>query len=572
MPQLKGISVSPGRVLEKTHLLVQVHTFDLDKKSSEPDKDKALKIIDGAIEQVVAHLRRSKERAGNNTELTELFDVQEAMILDPFFRQEMEEQAAQGYEPAAALMRASRTQEEMLRSLEDEYMSQRADDVHDIAGRTACLILGLEYPDISSLPEKRILAGGELMPSMLLYADLEHVAGIVIEKGTRTSHVAILASSLEIPMIVGCKGAASVEHGSLSYLDAAEGIFTSGIRPDDESLYTDKIREYKKARDESLSFAGKEARTADGKRIQLFANIVDPVSLGKFSEYGLDGVGLFRTEFLYMNRGKLPAEDEQFTIYKQAVEKTGQKPLIIRTLDIGGDKEVQCLKLPKEENPFMGFRAIRICLKQPELMNTQLRAILRASAFGEIRVMFPMVATVGEIETLLEMTSGAKKELRSEGAAFNENIKIGIMVEIPSAVVLLEHIAPLLDFVSIGSNDLIQYTYAADRNNKNVGYLYDFMDPAVLWLIKKTIDTADKAGIECSLCGEMAGDPLGMAVLLALGLKKFSVSASLALSGKRRLSLLNTEVCAEAGKKIAAARDAGEVAALIRAALPEDYS
>jgi phosphotransferase system enzyme I (PtsI) len=205
-------------------------------------------------------------------------------------------------------------------------------------------------------------------------------------------------------------------------------------------------------------------------------------------------------------------------------------------------------------------------------MNTQLRAILRASAFGNVRVMFPLVATVGELEALLEMAARAKKELLSEGAAFNENIKIGIMVEIPSVVVLLEHIAPLVDFVSIGSNDLIQYTYAADRNNKNVAYLYDFMDPAVLWFIKKTIDTADKAGIECSLCGEMAGDPLGMAVLLALGLKKFSVSASLVLSGKRRLSLLNAEACAEAGKKIAAARDAGEAAEAIRAVLPGDYS
>jgi phosphotransferase system enzyme I (PtsI) len=302
------------------------------------------------------------------------------------------------------------------------------------------------------------------------------------------------------------------------------------------------------------------------------ANIVDPVSLRKFSEYGLDGVGLFRTEFLYMNRSKLPTEDEQFTIYRQAAEKTGQKPLVIRTLDIGGDKEVECLKLPKEDNPFMGFRAIRICLKQPDLMNTQQRAILRAGAFGEVRVMFPMVATVGELEALLEMVSRAKKELLSEGAAFNENIKIGIMVEIPSVVILLEHIAPLIDFVSIGSNDLIQYTYAADRNNKNVEYLYDFMDPAVLWFIKKTIDTADKAGIECSLCGEMAGDPLGMAVLLALGLKKFSVSTSLVLSGKRRLSLLDAKKCAEAGKKIAAARDAKEVAVLVRALLPGDYS
>ncbi|MDR2143254.1 MAG: phosphoenolpyruvate--protein phosphotransferase [Treponema sp.] len=569
---MKGISVCPGRVLEKTHLLVQVHAFDLDKKIPESGKAAALKAIDDAIEQVVSRLRASKEQAGNNTELADLFDVQETMILDPFFHKDMEEQLAQGYAPAAALMRASANQEETLRSLEDEYMSQRADDIRDIAGRTAYLILGLEYPDISRLPGRRILAGEDLMPSMLLCADVEHVAGIVIEKGTRTSHVAILASSLEIPMVVGCKGAASVKHDSLSYLDAAEGIFETGIRPEDERLYAEKIQEFKQERDKTLGFAEKEAETADGERVQLLANIIDPVSLGKFSEYGLDGVGLFRTEFLYMNRGKLPTENEQFTIYKQAAEKVGQKPLVIRTLDIGGDKEVECLKLPKEENPFMGFRAIRICLKQPDLMNTQIRAILRASVFGDVRVMFPMVATAGELDALLEMVSAAKKELRAEAVAFNENIKIGIMVEIPSVVILLPHIAPLVDFVSIGSNDLIQYTYAADRNNKNVGYLYDFMDPAVLWFIKQTIDTADKAGIECSLCGEMAGDPMGMALLLALGLRKFSVSASLVLSGKRRLSLLNAKSCAEAGKKIAAARDAGEVAGLIRAVLPGDYS
>jgi phosphotransferase system enzyme I (PtsI) len=569
---MKGTPVSPGQALEKAHLLAQVHTFDLDKKSLSADKNRIMESIDRAVEQAVARLRRSKERAGAGSELGELFDVQETMILDPAFREEMEKLASQGYEPAAAIMRASGTQEEMFRSLEDEYMSQRADDVHDIASRVAYLVLGMEYPDISRLPENCILAGEDLMPSMLLYADMEHVAGIVLEKGTKTSHVSILASSLEIPTLVGCVGAASVEHGSLSYLDVEAGVFETGIRMEEKSIYAEKIQKYKELRKELRGFTGKDARTADGERIQLLANVIDPVSLGRPAEYGMDGVGLFRTEFLYMNRGKLPTEDEQFAIYKKAAEKIGQNPLVIRTLDIGGDKDVRCLKLPKEENPFMGFRAVRICLKQPDLLNTQLRAILRSSVYGDVRMMFPMVATVGELEALLEITSGAKKELLSEGKAFNEKMKIGIMVEIPSAVIMLEHLAPLIDFVSIGSNDLIQYTYAADRNNKNVEYLYNFMDPAVLWLIKKTIDSSRKAGIECSLCGEMAGDPLGMAVLLALGLRKFSVSTNLALSCKRHLSILSAAECAKAGEKIASARDAEETAGLVRAALPGNYS
>jgi phosphotransferase system enzyme I (PtsI) len=570
--KLSGVSVCPGRVLSQSYLLVTVPEFDLEAKEPGLNAEQANRCIDEAVAQVVTQLGQTKKRFENNRDLADLLDVQESMVTDPTFLEDIKANVAAGYGPAIAVMRAAKVQEDMLRSLDDNFMALRAEDVHDVSSRTACRILGLEYPDISNLPGPVVLIGEDLLPSMLLNADMEYLAGIVTEGGTRTSHVSILASSMEIPMIVGCGGAREAGGGVPVYLDAGAGSFEYGFPPEDESKYAAKVRSFLAERGELLKLAGQEALSAEGERIQLFANIIEPASLGKVLEYGMDGVGLFRTEFLYMNRSKPPTEDEQFTVYKMAAEKVQGKPVIIRTMDIGGDKGVECLDLPKEDNPFMGFRAVRIGMAYPEIMITQLRAILRAGAFGNVRVMFPMIAASVELEAVLGMLEKAKKELDAEGIPFDAGIKVGIMVEIPSAVIMLDHFVKGLDFVSIGSNDLIQYTFAVDRLNKKVEYLYNSMDPAVLRLIKHTIDTADKAGIECSLCGEMAGDILGMAVLMALGLKKYSISTSLALAAKKRLSLLGAGALAKAGEQILAARDAGEVTAIIRANLPQDYA
>jgi phosphotransferase system enzyme I (PtsI) len=570
--RLSGVSVYPGRVLSKSRLLAAVPEFNLDARNPGLNKDEAKQRVEKAMQSIIAILDRSQKQCKDNHDMADLLEVQKAMLNDSVFLDDVYRNIADDYEPTAALLRAAKIQEDMLRGLEDGFMEMRADDMHDVSTRTACLIAGVPYPDLSILPKDGvILAGCDILPSMLLNADIERCAGIVIERGTRTAHVSVLAVNLEIPMVAGCSGATAISDNCPLYLDAEAGIVEYNFDTARILEYETKVNKYKTRKAELLSFAGREARTAEDERIALHANIIDPAVLGKTLEYGMDGVGLFRTEFLYMNRKKLPSEEEQFAIYKMALEKLAGKPVIIRTMDIGGDKEVECLNLPKEENPFMGSRAIRICLSRPELMITQLRAILRAGVFGNPWVMFPMVATAGELESIRSMLETAKNALKAEKIPFVSNIPVGIMVEIPSAVITLDTMVKELDFVSIGSNDLIQYTFAADRLNASVSYLYNALAPAVLRLIKHTIDVAAAAGIECSLCGEMAGDALGMAALAALGLKKFSVSPSLALACKRRLGLLRITALAETGKRMLAARDAGEVEQILKSALAADY-
>jgi phosphotransferase system enzyme I (PtsI) len=570
--QLIGLSVCPGRVLSKSRILAVIPEFNLDAKKPGLSKDEAKQQVEEAIQNIITLFDQSQQRYKDNHDMVDLFAVQKVMLTDSAFLDDVYKNIADDYEPAVALLRAARIQEDMLRSLDDGFMEMRADDMHDVSTRTACFIVGASYPDLSILPKDGvILVGGDILPSMLLNADIRHCAGIVIEGGTRTAHVSVLAASLEIPMVVSCSGATAIPDNCSVYLDAETGSVEYNFNSEKIPEYKAKVSEYKARKAELLLFAGRKAVSADGERLALHANIIDPAVLSKLLDYNMDGVGLFRTEFLYMNRKKPPSEEEQFTIYKTVLEKLAGKPVIIRTMDIGGDKEVEYLNLPKEENPFMGCRAIRICLLQPELMITQLRAILRAGVFGNAWIMFPMIATVGEIESMRSMLEMAKGALKTEKIPFVSSIPMGIMIEIPSAVITLDTMVKRLDFVSIGSNDLIQYTFAADRLNSSVSYLYNALAPAVLRLIKHTIDVTAAAGVECSLCGEMAGDALGMAALAALGLKKFSVSPSLALSGKRRLSLLNISALEETGKQILAARDAGEVEQILKAVLSVDY-
>jgi phosphotransferase system enzyme I (PtsI) len=570
--KLSGISVCPGRVFSKSRLLADIPEFDLETKEDGLNADEAKARIDAAIQVITAQLDQAQDRCKNNDEMVTLLDVQKAMLTDPSFLEDIYQNIAEGYGPAAALLRAARVQEDMLRGLDDGFMEMRAEDMHDVSNRTACCIVNSPYPDISSLPEEGVvLIGRDLLPSMLLSADIAHCAGIVTEGGTRTAHVSILASSLDIPMVVGCSGVTGIQDNSPVYLDAESGSLEYNFGPGETTAFETQIREYKAKKTRLLSFAAKETRSAEGERLGLHANIIEPSVLSKVHDYGMDGVGLFRSEFLYMNRKTLPSEEEQFTIYKTAAENLSGKPIIIRTMDIGGDKNIEYLNLPREENPFMGCRAIRLCLSRPEILIPQMKAILRAGVFGNVRIMFPMVAVAGELDDLLSLLDKAKNELGAEGLPFDPDMPVGIMAEIPSVVITMDRLVKNLDFVSIGSNDLIQYTFAADRLNVAVSYLYKALAPAVLRLIKHTIDVTAEAGVECSLCGEMAGDALGMAALAALGLKKYSVAPSLALIGKWRLSLLKTSELEETGKQILAARDAQEVEHILKALLSTDY-
>lgn len=565
----KGIAVCAGRVLAQGYKLTALPQFDLTQRTTQP-VEHSLAAIKQATQQFKEEFTAAAEKK-QDAAYSELIEVQFAMMEDDCFTEAYESAVQAGFAPAAAVLQAASLQEEMLKSLCDPYLSARAEDVHDLGVRIACRLLNIAYPSLEDLPESCIVLAADLLPSMLMTAPLERIKGIVIETGTKTSHVSILASGMEIPTIVSCKGAMAAAHGELVYIDGETGEMGYALTAQEKDEAEQKEKEYKKEREELLKFADRKPTTADGRPIEVHVNIVDPMVLEKTLGYNIDGVGLFRTEFLYMNRQSLPTENEQYGIYSYAVNKLGSLPLTIRTMDIGGDKQVECLDLPKEENPFMGYRAVRICLKRPDVFLPQLKAILRANTKGSIGVMFPMIAQENELKAARKAFEEAKAELKKEGVSFCGQIRIGIMVEVPSAVLMLDRLAKLVDFVSIGSNDLTQYTYAADRMNPDVAYLYDFLDPAVLRLIAHTIKVSQSRGIQCSLCGEMAGDGRGLAALVALGLEKVSVTPSGVLKTKKRVSMLNAALLQSVAGEMLNAESAQEVSNILLRVLPEEY-
>ncbi|HWP22241.1 MAG TPA: phosphoenolpyruvate--protein phosphotransferase [Candidatus Cryosericum sp.] len=564
-----GIAVCAGVALNKSYRLAPLPQFDSELRTA-MSTDRARQAYLDARARLESEFRLTASQSGGAN--AELIEVQLAMLNDESFTEQVESGIASGYAPETAVLRAARSFEQMLSALDDEYMAARADDVRDLGVRLACRMTNQPYPSLTGLTEDCIVVAHDLLPSMLITAEISRIRGIVTENGTRTSHIAILAAGLEIPSIVGCKGAMEIAHGETIFLDGEHGTVENGLSGD--ALEKCRIRElaYRRERNELMNFAAQKAMTRDGKRISVLANIVNPLALDKVLAYHADGVGLFRTEFLYMNRAALPTEEEQFAVYSDVAKKLNGLPLTIRTMDIGGDKEAECLHLPKEENPFMGYRAVRISLDRRDLILPQLRAILRAAVYGEVWVMFPMIAVKRELEGMLAALEEAKAQLKSEGKPFGASIRVGIMVEVPSAVIMLDQLGKLAEFVSIGSNDLTQYTYAADRMNPRVSYLNDFLDPAVLRMIKRTIDVSAACGIDCSLCGEMAGDALGLAALVALGIHKVSVSPSGILKTKKRLSLLDTAVLCGAGELMINAEDATEVKLHLLKALPEEYA
>lgn len=569
MTRCQGISVCAGRVLAPCLCLRALPDFDLEEKAAAPVQQ-TLDRLHETLKAFGAELAAEAAAQPENSACGALAEVQLAMLEDCCFTDAADGAVKAGYAPQAAVLRAAAQQEAMLRGLNDPYLSARAEDVHDLGVRLACRLTGTAYPSLSALPQDCIVAAHDLLPSMLMTADLPRIRGIAIETGTKTSHVSILASGLDIPTVAACAGAMGACTGEPVFLDGEAGSFSFGLTETERAAAAESQRSWQAERAELGRYAAAQPVTADGTRIEVHANIVDPMVLEKTMAAGICGVGLFRTEFLYMNRAALPTEDEQYSIYRFAAKKLGGLPLTIRTMDIGGDKKVDCMDLPREENPFMGYRAIRICLDRPEIFRAQLRAILRAGAEGSVGVMFPMIAQRRELEAARAALEQARGELAAEGKPCGR-VRIGMMVEIPSAVVLLDQLAPLVDFVSIGSNDLTQYTYAADRMNDHVGALYDFLDPAVLRLIAHTIRVSDRQGIECSLCGEMAGDGLGLAALAALGIHKVSVSPSKILKTKERLTMLNAAALRDCADAILHAGGSREVRTILLSHLPEGY-
>lgn len=418
-------------------------------------------------------------------------------------------------------------------NIDDEYLRARAVDLKDVSKRLLRVLMGVKAMDLSTIDEKSIIVAEDLTPSDTAQMNREMVVGIVTELGGRTSHTSIIARTMEIPAIAGVKGITK-----LSYFD--DHMIINGdsgeiiLNPTREEIlnHQEKALELAQFKKKLLDIKDNQSLSKDGHRVEITGNIGTPEDIERVLENGGEGVGLYRTEFLYMDRDRLPSEDEQFNAYKIVVEKLGKRTLVIRTLDVGGDKELPYLNLPKEMNPFLGYRAIRLCLDREDIFRVQLRAILRASAFGNVKIMFPMISDLSEVRQAKGIIEEIKIDLRQEEIQFDENIEIGIMVEIPAVAIHSRAFAKEVDFFSIGTNDLIQYTLAVDRGNQDIAYLYNQYHPSVLNLIRMTIENGHKEGIRVGMCGEAAGDRKLLPIFLAMGLDEFSMSPSLILSAR----------------------------------------
>jgi len=456
---------------------------------------------------------------------------------------------------------------DMFSAMEDELFRERAADIADVRTGLLAFLLGQELVDLSSLPENSIVVVGELTPSMTADIDKENVAAIITETGGRTSHAAIICRALEIPAVLSVEGATkNITAGALCIVDGAKG--TVIVDPDADTLaaYRDKAKALAEEKAALEAFRGIPTKTADGIEKLLVANIGNPGDAKGALEHDCEGVGLFRSEFLFMDATELPSEEDQFAAYQKVALAMKDKPVIIRTLDVGGDKEIPYMDLPKEENPFLGYRAIRYCLNNPEEYKVQLRALLRASAYGDVEIMVPLVTCIDEIRRVKALVEECKKELDERGIAYNPNIKIGTMVETPAASLIADVLAAECDFFSIGTNDLIGYTMCADRGQDKVAYLYNPYQPAVLRSLQRIISEGNKAGIMVGMCGEAAADPLFIPVLIGFGLDEFSVSAPSILKARRIISQWTKEEADALVEKIMQYKTDAEVKAALQAA------
>ena len=425
-------------------------------------------------------------------------------------------------------------------------MRERAADIRDVSKRVLAHLLGVELPNPSMIDESVVIVGNDLTPSDTAQLNKEFVQGFVTNIGGRTSHSAIMSRSLEIAAVVGTKSITKeVKQGDMVIVDGITGDVIVDPTEDELIAYQNKRERFFEDKKELQKLRDAETVPIDGEHAELAANIGTPDDLYGVMENGAEGIGLYRTEFLYMGRDQMPTEDEQFEAYKKVLETMKDKRVVVRTLDIGGDKELPYLNLPKEMNPFLGYRAIRLCLDQQDIFRTQLRALLRASVYGKLNIMFPMVATINEFRDAKAILLEEKENLKNDGHDVSDDIELGIMVEIPSTAALADIFAKEVDFFSIGTNDLIQYTMAADRMSERVSYLYQPYNPAILRLVKQVIEASHKEGKWTGMCGEMAGDETAIPLLLGLGLDEFSMSATSILKARRQINGLSKNEMSE---------------------------
>lgn len=537
---MQGLGTSPGIGMGKVFLYIEPE-MNIEKKNIQ-DIDEELKHLENGLntskDEIDNLYKKTLESIGE--EKAEIFMAHKMMLDDPEFINGIKKRISNEKINAEwAVKETADSFISLFENIEDEYLKARAADLKDVSNRLLRALLDIESVDLASIDEDSIIVAEDLTPSDTAEMNKDMVVGFITELGGRTSHTSIIARTLEIPAIAGVENATkSVKHGDYMIIDGSTGeIF---VNPEDEVIetYRVKLEEIKEFKEKLKSVIGEKSISKDGHQVELAGNIGTPADIDKVLENDGEGVGLFRTEFLYMNSDKLPSEEEQFNAYREVAEKLGDRPLVIRTLDVGGDKEISYLSLPKEMNPFLGYRAIRLCLDRLDIFKTQLRAIYRASNFGNIRIMFPMISNIKELRDAKKVAAEVREELRNENIPFDENVQLGIMVEIPAVAVHSQAFAKEVDFFSLGTNDLIQYTVAVDRGNQTISHLYNQYHPAVLRLIKMTIDNGHKEGIWVGMCGEVAGDEKLIPVLLGMGLDEFSMSASSIL--KSRYLIKNT--------------------------------
>ncbi|HEX7056264.1 MAG TPA: phosphoenolpyruvate--protein phosphotransferase [Bacilli bacterium] len=527
---LKGIPVTPDIAIGPA--LVLVNKEQTAKKRIVPavqiphEKEKINEAIDKAKKEIVS-VMKSLEDQGLSAEAG-IIEGQYMLLSDDNLLSDMDVIFAnESCDAAWAVHKVFEQYIHTFELMEDEYLKERIQDLRDIRQRLLALLNGDSLVKLHQLPNEVIIAAYDLTPSMTAQIDKSKVKGFVTEIGSGTSHTAILARTLSIPAVVGCQHLTEEIHdGDLVIIDGKQGIIF--INPDEAILreYREKKKQWAKFRSGLDELKVVRPVTKDGLEVELLANIGHHREAEMIEQYGADGVGLFRTEFLFMDKNQMPSEEEQFAAYSSVVRRMNGKPTTIRTLDLGGDKKVPYIDFPAEMNPFLGFRAVRFFLKHPDILRTQLRAIIRAGQFGPIRIMFPMISTVHEMIQCRRLAEEVMEELKNEGRPTGENIQIGMMIEVPSAALITDQLTDFADFFSIGTNDLIQYTIAVDRMNENVGYLYNPTHPAVLRLISFVCKKAKEKGKMVGMCGEMAGDPAYTEILLALGLDELSMSPS----------------------------------------------
>ena len=570
-PTLQGIAASDGIAIAKVYTLTEP---DLTvTKVTVEDSEKEVSRLDDALAASIKDVELIKETALKNLgeEEAQVFDAHLMVLSDPELIGQVKDSITSNKVNAeSALKEVTDMFISIFAGMEDNpYMQERAADIRDVSKRVLAHLLGVKIPSPATIKDEVIIVAADLTPSDTAQLNRQYVKAFVTDIGGRTSHSAIMARSLEIPAIVGTKEVTSTaKDGDIIIVDGLSGdVF---LNPSEEVVaeYRAKAEAFAAQQAEWEKLKDSKTYTKDGHQVELAANIGTPKDLEGVVNNGAEGVGLYRTEFLYMDSHEMPTEEDQFEAYKAVLEGMNGKPVVVRTMDIGGDKELPYLPLPHEMNPFLGYRAIRISLNEPEMFRTQLRALLRASVYGKLRIMFPMIATLNDFRGAKALLEEEKAKLIAEGVEVSDDIQVGIMIEIPAAAVLAHQFAKEVDFFSIGTNDLIQYTMAADRMNERVSYLYQPYNPSILTLIKHVIDSAHKEGKWAGMCGEMAGDQTAVPLLVGLGLDEFSMSASSVLKTRSLISKLTlSDMQALAAKAINECATVQEVEALVEEAV-----